>query len=304
MTRFPTALAAVALALGLAQGASAQPSSTGAAPTAFAANMRGTWSLGECSAPAALLHVTARSVARLPETGTQSLVRFGRFAEREGWTLAFAAGPGQARVLLRLRPDGGLDVADPREKMLDEELPGDSPVSSFTRCASPPPAMTALHGEGLAFAAAMDGIDAACTAGAPGAGHEACVAALMQHADIARDGKLTVAEIARLARGAAWAVMTSEGVAIEELAAGIGAAGLAGIGLGHVMVASYDFDGDGRLSPAELLQDRAPVMGGVPPDPPSGALATPAPLLPPGQMGALRQLLEGLAPWMSGQATR
>jgi hypothetical protein len=272
--------------------------------TAFAPDLRGTWALGDCAAPAALLHVTARGVARLPEAGAQQFSRFGRFATRDGWTLAFATGATQSRVLLRVRPDGGLDLADPREKLLDEELPGDSPISSFTRCAAPPPAMTALHGEGLAFAAALDGIEAACAAGAATAGQDACLAAVMGYADVARDGKLTVAEIARLTRGAAWAVLAGEGVSLEELAAGIGAAGLAGIGLGHLMVASYDYDGDGRMSAAELLQDRAPVMGGTPPDPPAGAPVAGAPLLPPGQMGALRQLLEGLSPWLGNQSGR
>lgn len=276
--------------------------------TAFAPDLRGTWSLGDCTAPAALLQVTARGVARLPEAGAQQFSRFGRFVARDGWTLAFSTGAfgtgaTQTRVLLRQRADGGLDLADPREKLLDEELPGDSPISSFTRCAAPPAAMTALHGEGLAFAGALDGIEAACTAGAA-AGQEACLAALLAHADVTRDGKLTVAEIARLARGAAWAVLTGEGVSLEELAAGIGAAGLAGIGLGHLMVASYDYDGDGRIAAAELLQDRAPVMGGTPPDPPAGPPVAGAPLLPPGQMGALRQLLEGLGPWLGSQSGR
>lgn len=286
----------VALGLLLAVPAAGQP-------TAFAPDLRGTWALGDCAAPAALLHVTARSVARLPEAGAQQWSRFSRFAARDGWTLAFAAGATQSRVLLRQRADGGLDLADPREKLLDEELPGDSPISSFTRCAAPPAAMTALHGEGLAFAGALDGIEAACTAGAA-AGQEACLAALLAHADVTRDGKLTVAEIARLARGAAWAVLTGEGVSLEELAAGIGAAGLAGIGLGHLMVASYDYDGDGRIAAAELLQDRAPVMGGTPPDPPADPPVAGAPLLPPGQMGALRQLLEGLGPWLGSQSGR
>jgi hypothetical protein len=286
-----------ALAVLLALPAAAQT-------TAFAPNLRGTWALGDCAAPAALLHVTARGVARLPEAGSQQWTRFGRFAARDGWTLAFGTGMQQSRVLLRMRPDGGLDLADPREKLLDEELPGDSPISSFTRCAAPPPALTALHGEGLAFAAALDGIEAACTAGSAAGGQDACLSAVMAYADVARDGKLTVAEIARMTRGAAWAVLAGEGATLEELAAGIGAAGLAGIGLGHLLVASYDYDGDGRISAAELLQDRAPAMGGTPPDPPAGPPVAGAPLLPSGQMGALRQLLEGLGPWLGSQSGR
>lgn len=301
MTRITRLPAIGALLLGLAaapQAARAQ------ADTAWPEALRGTWALGECGAPAVLLQVNARGVARLPETGMQRYTRLYRFGTVGDWTIGFGPGEEAERLLLRAR-DGGIELAEPPEKLLDSELPGAAtPVAQFRRCTALGGAFAAAHGEGLAFAAAIDSIEAACAGEANGS--DACIAALMAHADVARDGKLTNAELARLVRGLVWFALASEGVSIESLAAGIGIGAAVGLAVAYVVIASYDYDGDGRIAPAELTQDRGPWSGGS--APPAAALqARPMPGLgglaggPGGPAGGvLRDLLEGLRPYMEG----
>ncbi|WP_270934698.1 hypothetical protein, partial [Falsiroseomonas oryzae] len=63
-------------------------------------------------------------------------------------------------------------------------------------------------------------------------------------------------ELARLARGAAWVLAVQEGATQDVLAGAVGAGALGGILAARLLVESLDYDGDGRLSLAELLQDR------------------------------------------------
>lgn len=283
---------AVAASLVLALPAAAQP-------IAWPEALRGTWALGECSAPAVLLQVNARGIARLPESGEQRYTRLARFAAQGGWMVGFGEGEDAARLMLRAR-DGGIDLAEPPAKLLDSELPGaGTPVASFRRCTTIGGALAALHGEGIAFAAALDGLEAACD-GDQGTS-DACIAALMAYADVSRDAKLGVAEMARLVRAITWLVLASEGAPLDVLAGGVAAGGGIGLVLAWLMVASYDYDGDGRLSPAELQQDRGPWSGGTPPaDGRVGARLLPALGSLAGAEGPMRELLEGLAPFLPG----
>jgi hypothetical protein len=273
------------------------------AQTAWPEPLRGTWALGECSAPAVLLQVNARGIARLPEAGEQRYTRLVRFAPAGtppgDWTVGFGEGEDAPRLMLRAR-DGGLDLAEPAAKLLDSELPGTgTPVASFRRCQAVGGALAALHGEGIGFAAALDGLEAACD-GDQGTS-DACIAALMAYADVSKDGKLGPAELARLVRGVTWLILASEGVPLEALAAGVGAGAGIGIAVGWLLVATYDYDGDGRLSPAELMQDRGPWPGGTPPVAPrTGARMLPGLGSLAGSEGPLRELLQGLAPFLQG----
>jgi hypothetical protein len=278
--------------LSLAAAAAAQP-------TAWPEPWRGTWALGECSAPAIVLQVNARGLARLPEAGEQRYTRLISFAAQDDWVIGFGEGEAAPRLMLRAR-DGGLDLAEPAAKLLDSELPGPgTPVTAFRRCSTIGGALAALHGEGIAFAAALDALEAACD-GDQGSS-DACIAALMAYADVSRDGKLGTAELARMVRAITWLILAGEGAPIEVLAAGVGAGAGIGLAVAWLLVSSYDYDGDGRLSPAELLQDRGPWSGGAPPAggrvgarmlPPLGSLATGA--------GPMRDLMENLAPLLQG----
>ena len=268
--------------------------------TAWPEALRGTWALGECNAPAVLLQVNARGIARLPETGDQRYTRLVRFVPAGDWMVGFGEGEQAPRLMLRAR-DGGLDLAEPPAKLLDSELPGTgTPVASFRRCATIGGALAALHGEGIALAAALDGLEAACD-GELGAS-DGCIAALMGFADVSKDGKLGTAELARLVRAVSWLILTSEGVPLEVLAGGVGASAGIGIAVAWLLVANYDYDGDSRLSPAEMTQDRGPWSGGTPPAAPrAGARMLPGLGSLSGAEGPLQELMQGLAPLLQGR---
>jgi hypothetical protein len=214
--------------------------------------LRGTWAQGACAAPATLLHVTARSVALLPADGPARLVRFRALRALGDWTLGTGAGAEAPRLLLRAAGDA-LETVAPDAKQRDDRLPGDAPPARWQRCTAPPPVIALTHGEGLAVLAALERLEAACQAGAAAP----CLAALVATADVSGDGMLGVAELARLLRGTAWALAAQEGAPPEALAAAAALGGVAALAAARLMVDGLDFDGDGRLSAAELTQDRA-----------------------------------------------
>jgi hypothetical protein len=236
--------------------------------------LRGTWARGACAAPEALLHVTARGVARLPSDGPARLVRFRTVREQAGWTLGVGAGAEAPRVMLRPAEDA-IDLAEPDAKLRDDRLPGETPVTRWARCPRPGVGMALLHGEGLAFLGTLERLEAACQAGPP----EACLAGLMSEADVSGDSKLSVAELARLLRGAAWALAAQQGSDPETIAAAGGLGSIAALAAARLVVGSLDYDNDGQLSAAELAQDRVAFPGG------GGS--------PDGQPGTIEGLAEG-----------
>ena len=215
---------------------------------ALPAAVQGLWITGECTAPEAMLFATGRGWAVLPTGGQQRMWRIARTgtADDEDHT----------RLLLRAT-SSGLETREPPAKLADADLPGDSPATAFRRCPAIPAALSALHGEGLSFLAALDGIEAACAGGEAAV----CLDAAWGWADVARDGVLTAAEIARLARGVAYVLMLSEGADAESIAAALGAGALGGVAIGWSLIASFDYDGSASLSKAELMQDRFPPPG-------------------------------------------
>jgi hypothetical protein len=253
--------------------------------------MQGLWVAGECAAPETLLFATTRGWARLATGGEQRLWRIARTATvGGGFTLAVAEDEDQTRLLLRATPSG-LELREPPKKLADTDLPGDAPTTSFRRCAAIPAALSLLHGEGLSFLAALDGIEAACATGDAAV----CLDSVWSWADVSGNGVLTAAEVSRLARGVAYAVMLSEGAEAEELAAALGAGALGGVAIGWALIASFDYDGSASLSKAEVMQDRFPPPGLA------GAVAAPPSLPAPAvslasQLGALKGLFEELAP--------
>jgi hypothetical protein len=227
-----------------------------AAPAALAQGipeaLRGTWAQGACATPTALLHLTARSAVKLPADGPARLLRLRGLRTQGDWTLGTGAGAEAPRLLLR-PADAALETAEPDAKLRDDRLPGDTPVLRWQRCATPPPALAALHGEGLAALAALERLEAACQEGAMAP----CLAALVAVGDVSGDGMLGVAEVARLLRGTAWAMAAQDGAGPEGLAAAAGLGGIAALAAARLLVDGLDFDGDGRLSATELAQDRS-----------------------------------------------
>ncbi|MGK7869649.1 hypothetical protein [Falsiroseomonas sp. E2-1-a20] len=301
MKPLPAALAALLLAStapALAQPQPGRPApATPAAPAAqgIPQPLRGAWFAGDCTEPTAVLVVTARSVARLDSEEPAHLFRFRGTRRLGGWTLGTAGGAEAPRLLLRA-VGAGLETAEPDPKTRDDRLPGELEPESWRRCATPPLALAALHGEGAAFLGALEHMEAGCGPVAPGSGATAaaCAATIVAQADVSGDGRLSAAELARLARGAAWLAAVREGATPDLLSAAVGAGGLAGLLAARVLVESLDYDGDGRISAAELVQDRGALAG-----PPGGPLGNAAgsPLRLEGLAegaGLVRGLAEGL----------
>ncbi len=239
-------LGAATLSLAAMQPVSAQTEA--ALPEA----QRGAWFAGDCADPRGMLVVTARSVARVDAEAPARLFRLAATRTTESWTIGTATGAEAPRILLRNAGDS-LETAEPDAKTRDDRLPGATPVASWRRCPAPPPVLAALHGEGAAFLAIVEHLEAGCASGTPGV----CAQAIVAQGDVSGDGLLTTAEVARLARGAAWLGAVQEGGTQDVIAAAVGAGAVAGILAGRVLLESLDYDGDGRLSAAELAQDRA-----------------------------------------------
>lgn len=220
--------------------------------------LRGAWFAGDCADPQAMLVLTGRAAARVEAEAGSRLYRFREMRQAAGHTLGVAGGAEAPRLMFRAAA-GGLETIEPDPKTRDDRLPGAASAEVWRRCAAPPAALVALHGEGIAVLAALEHLEAACGGGAPGA----CAQAILRQADVSGDGRLAPAELARLARGAAWVAAVQEGAVLAG-AVGAGAVGAAAVGAGalggvlaaRLLVESLDYDGDGRLSAAELLQDR------------------------------------------------
>jgi YD repeat-containing protein len=114
---------------------------------------------------------------------------------------------------------------------------------------------------------------------------------VLRQGDVSGDGLLASAEIARLLRGAAWVLAVQEGATQDVLVGAVGAGALAGILSARLLVESLDYDGDGRLSAAELTQDRAAGFARATGTPEGRPLRTDG--LTEGA-GMLRGLMEGL----------
>jgi hypothetical protein len=222
---------------------------------------------------------------RLPAEGSAKLLRLRGLGPLGDWTRGTAGGAEAPRLLLRQAGEA-LETAEPDAKLRDDRLPGDTPVQRWQRCPTPPPALAALHGEGLAALATLERLEAACQAEAmPG-----CLAALVAAGDVSGDGALSVAEVARLLRGIAWAMAAQDGATPEGFGAAVGLGALGAQAAARLLVDGLDFDGDGRLSAAELGQDRTAWPGG------GAAGGRPVALEALGEgTGLLRALLERMA---------
>jgi hypothetical protein len=221
--------------------------------------LRGAWFAGDCADPQAMLVLTGRAAARVEADAPARLFRFTTQRDAAGYMIGTAGGSEAPRLMFRAAPDG-LQTITPDPKTRDDRLPGEAAPESWRRCDAPPAPLAALHGEGIAFLAALEQLEAACGRGTPGT----CAEAILRLGDVSGDARLAPAELARLARGAAWVVAVQEGATQDVLASAVGAGALGGILAARLLVESLDYDADGRISLAELLQDRGPGFARAP----------------------------------------
>jgi hypothetical protein len=238
-------LLACGLALGLAAPAMAQGVGAG-----IPEQLRGAWFAGDCADPQAMLVMTGRAAARIEAEAPARLWRFAAMREASGWTLGTAVGSEAPRLLFRPAAEG-LETAEPEPKTRDDRLPGEVSPATWRRCPSPPALLVATHAEGIAVLAAIEHMEAACL----GSAVAACTAAIVQHGDVSGDRLLSVAEIARLARGAAWVIAAQEGATQDVMVGALGVGSLAGVLAARLLVESMDYDGDGRISAEEMAVD-------------------------------------------------
>lgn len=219
------------------------------------APLRGAWFTGDCANPQAMLALTARSAVRIEAEAPVRLFRFTGLRPVAGYTLGVGTGPEAPRLMFRAAPQGAeqrLQTIEPEAKTRDDRLPGDAAPVAWRRCAAPPAALAALHGEGIAFLGALEHLEAACASGSA----RDCGAAILQQGDVSGDQRLGPAELARLLRGWAWVEAAQDGAPPDWLATGLARGAVAGILAARVMIESLDYDGDGRISLEEMMQDR------------------------------------------------
>lgn len=210
-------------------------------PPAFA----GIWSEGGCDRDSRVRLVNALGILEFRELAGERQVQLALIED------AVPAPDGRA-VNLVLR--------SPTEERLSEQqlaLAGDR-LDGGVRCPSAPASLLLPFGEAVALFQAAGELKPLC---APAADRAACFARAFRFADLTGDGRLTLAELSRVARGLAFFVgYLAERRAIqpaERLAAPVAVAAWLGPPLLRPLVEGSDYDGDGALSAAELAQDRA-----------------------------------------------
>ena len=246
----PAALAPAALA----------PAALAAASQDFPDTLFGTYAATAqgCVDASAVMQVTPRSVVIMSSSGENRLMRAATTRTLADWTVAVGTGDEMPRMLLRRAGEGaqaGIDRLLPGPKLRDDELPGSQAVEHLVRCDDLPPALAILHGEGLAMLQGLEGMEPPCTAGLL----QECAEAFMGYADLNKDGRLNAAELARVVRGAAWFAQMSAGTTTGELEAGLAASLVGGVATGEFVVRSYDYDGQGSVTPQQLMHDRLPA---------------------------------------------
>ena len=168
------------------------------------------------------------------------------------------------------------------------------PTGSLLECAALPGLLPVVFAETLAVFRRFDDFGDACL-GEEGPG-PLCAAAVFETADLTGDGRLSRSEIGRAIRAAAFLVghrvladqQQTVFVPVEKMFL----AWFAGSALGPLvagnLVDSYDYDGDGFVSLAELLQDRTAGQGI------EGALAAMAAEMAPDALAAVMRASTGL----------
>lgn len=141
------------------------------------------------------------------------------------------------------------------------------PLDSLHRCDALPVGFSIVFAESVTVFREIDKFKARCASDEASAAQ--CVALVFELIDVSKDGVFSKAELSRAVRAASFfvgywvSVEESQDpfVPVETLSVAWFAASVLGPFVAANLIDSYDFDGDGRLSPTELLQDRSPDEG-------------------------------------------
>ncbi len=221
---------------------------------------RGIWASPDCAAAESLSIYTAGDtfysgdgwVGLLPIAGLETVggydrITIGHFADQ-----VFV-------YFLQRAEDGTLtEYYTPDDASADALPEADWDQATFQKCDAVPAQFTLYYGEILTWIEALPSLRAGCAEGS----ETGCLEAVWGLGDVSGDGLLSLAELSRILRilTQAAAIAHEDGASTEDL-------GMATLGTvltaplaGHLILASLDYDDDGRLSPEELLQDRASLV--------------------------------------------
>ena len=200
----------------------------------------GIWSTGECGGDglAVLVNSTAGVVVQSAGSNTQ---------------VALAAAEWVAGFLV-LTTERGDELILP-------------PLDDLRRCGRLPGLLPVLFAEAIAVFKLLDDIRASCEG--KDSSMVRCVTVAFDMTDVTDDGKFSRAELSRAIRAAGFFIgyrtvageRTDPFVPLDDLVVAHLVASALGPLVADNLIGSYDFDGDGFVSPAELLQDRGPDEG-------------------------------------------
>jgi len=145
------------------------------------------------------------------------------------------------------------------------------PVSTMNRCPALPFTIYAVLGEAVTAFSVYDQVSERCATGSA----RTCIEAAFAAIDVSNDRRLSTAEVNRALRAAApflayEAIVANRQasgpdpmrrlrVGLAELSTSTVLASIGGPFVTSTVMQAYDYDGDGSLSLAEILQDRGPL---------------------------------------------
>lgn len=250
---------AVAIAASVAQSSAAEPVPDRAT---------GIWSIQECGGDGLTVLVEENVALMFETSGEQTRVAMVRAEWLAGSVV--------------------LILEDEAEELV---LP---PPDGLHRCAALPVGFSLIFAESVAVLREFGELEGRC-AGAT-VSEAQCGALVFELIDVNEDGVFSKAELSRAMRAASFFIgywinvdeTQDPLVPMEKLSVAWFAASVLGPFVATNLIDSYDFDGDGRLSLKELLQDRLPEQGI------EGAAAGLAVQMPPEMMSGLMRTVNGL----------
>ena len=258
--RFVVSLA-VALAIA---GSAVQPSAAEPVPE----RATGIWSMAECGGDGLTLLLNTNAALMLETHREQAWVAVARADWLAGSVVLTMEG--EVRELIIPQLDG------------------------LQSCAALPVGFSVMFAESITVFRELDELEAGCLSEETSAA--GCIALVFELVDLSEDGVFSKAELSRAVRAASffvsyWAnVEDSQNpfVPVEKLSTAWLLASALGPFVATNLIDSYDFDGDGRLSLKELLQDRLPEEGI------QGLVAGVAAQVPPNMVSGLMRTVNGV----------